>query len=131
VQIHPLIFILGGLGVLTLMAKSALGFIVKNDSVIVPLTPEMRVASNVVVQVWKKYGYTPVMTSGLDGKHRKDSLHYSGYAEDWQTKDLPDNKKYLMVKEVRAALGSQYDVLLEYDGLPDEHLHIEYDPEWR
>ena len=124
-QSYAWIWILGA--VLVLMAKKAYGFAVKPGAV-VPLSEEMRYASDVIAGVWAAQGRTAVLTSGLDGEHKEDSLHYSGLATDWRTKDLPALLKQSMVSDVRAILGRNYDVLLESSGLPSEHMHVEYDP---
>ena len=122
------LWILGGIAVLMLMGKRAYGFTVKDQSVVVPPSEEMQYAADVVARVWQAHGFTAVLTSGLDGEHREDSLHYAGLATDWRTKNLPVSLKSGMIAEVRAILGRDFDVLLEYVGLPNEHMHIEFDP---
>jgi hypothetical protein len=123
----PWFWIVGGIAVLIAMGKKAYGYTTKSG-VEVPSNPQMDYAAQIVVQVWNKYGFQAVMTSGLDGEHREDSLHYSGFATDWRTKNLPLTLKKTMVNEVRSRLGSNYDVLLEFLGSDNEHMHIEYDP---
>jgi hypothetical protein len=66
-------------------------------------------------------------TSVNDSKHSDKSLHYHGNAFDVRTKDFTANKQYL-VAEVKAALGPDYDVVLEALGTDNEHLHVEYQP---
>lgn len=65
----------------------------------------------------------PMITSGLDGHHKKGSLHYDGRALDWRTRDLRKWERKPAAKKIRAMLGRDYDVVLE-----STHLHIEYDP---
>jgi hypothetical protein len=100
-------------------------FAVKNTSVLPSNRPEIERARRIVVEVWNRYGYTVTVTSGEEpnATHRTESLHYSGFAEDYRTRDVPPSKLADMVADVRARLGSDYDVVLESD-----HLHIEYDP---
>lgn len=120
--------IFGGVAaVVLLMTKRALGLNVK-PGVILPTTPEMQYAEQIVKSVWTRYGYTATITSGIDGEHKEDSLHYSGLAEDFRTKDLPRDIVRLMVNETQAQLGNRYQVFLEYFGQANEHMHIEFDP---
>jgi hypothetical protein len=68
------------------------------------------------------------ITSGLDGKHGDDSLHPEGKALDFRTRNWPMGKKKNIVTEIKKALGSDFDVVFESEGKPQEHAHIEYDP---
>lgn len=112
-----------------LMAKRAVGFAVKPGAR-VPVTAEMNYALEVVVRVWGRYGRMATVTSGTDGEHSATSLHYAGLALDFRTKDISAvNDKRAMVAEVQAILGRDYDVILEDEGRPNEHMHIEYDPD--
>jgi len=88
---------------------------------------EMRDAVN---RVWTKYGFTATITSSLDGVHMDGSKHYEGLAEDYRTKDLPVSKKHIMFNDVQEILGTDYQVLFEYENQDNEHLHIEYDPKF-
>lgn len=74
--------------------------------------------------LWEKYGYGALtITSGSDGDHKTGSLHYSGNAVDLRIRHLhPDDLKHI-VSAARAALGSDYDIVIEPD-----HIHFEYDP---
>lgn len=80
-------------------------------------------ARRIVAQVWTARGLTATVTSGLDSTHSANSLHYVGLAEDYRTRDVPADQLSSMVADVRARLGTDYDVVLESD-----HLHVEYDP---
>lgn len=121
-------WIVAGGAAMLAMAGKAVGYLVKSG-VEVPTTPEMDYASEVVVQVWNEHGLTPTMTSGLDGEHIEGSFHYTGYAEDWRTHDVASPLKEQLVDEVRSRLGTNYQVFLEYPGLADEHMHIQYNPQ--
>lgn len=66
-----------------------------------------------------------IVTSGNDGEHMKDSLHYQDKALDFSVKRLNIVQKQALVKEVKKRLGHDYDVLIHG---PVEHLHVEYDP---
>jgi hypothetical protein len=73
--------------------------------------------------VWQKYGKKLVITSGLEGKHCKNSRHYLGLALDLRNRDLNKKDLFKILKELNIALGNDYQVLLESD-----HFHVEYDP---
>ena len=71
-----------------------------------------------------------VVTSVTDGKHKEGSKHYTGHAFDmrtWTTDrsgiQWSNRRKELFARQLRKALGEDYDVVVE-----DTHLHIEYDP---
>lgn len=83
------------------------------------LRPEMLLAINAAEGVWGKAPVT--VTSALDGKHGRGSLHYVGLAVDLRTRDImaPEAKALSLGKE----LGAQYDVVLE-----SNHIHVEFQP---
>ncbi len=64
-----------------------------------------------------------VVTSVTDGKHSRGSLHYAGSAFDLRTRDFGFSDTTLIRDKLSAALGGDFDVVLETD-----HLHIEYQP---
>lgn len=76
-------------------------------------------------------GYQFVITSGTDGKHAVNSLHYKGLAVDcrrwyWdngQRRDLGIDTLYKIRADLRRSLGTDWDIVLE-----TSHVHIEYDP---
>ena len=68
-----------------------------------------------------------LITSGNDSQHMAGSKHYSDEALDFRTKHLTKSDKYALVDEVRNRLGADYDVILEFEGGANEHLHIEWD----
>jgi len=90
---------------------------------VVNSVPEMEYARRVVADVFNRNSYQLTITSGIDGTHAATSLHYSGRAEDYRTRDVHPLDLPRMVAEIRSILGSAYDVILESD-----HLHVEYDP---
>ena len=78
--------------------------------------------------IWRKWGADPWVTSLLDGRHRRGSLHYVGMAADFRSRDLPEAHKEEIVSELASDLGADYDVILESRGRPNEHIHVEYQP---
>ncbi len=77
----------------------------------------------VAKEVVEGYGVEFVITSGCEGKHKKNSLHYQGHAIDVRTRDLPYHQRSPCAEEIHRRLDDDYDVLLESD-----HIHIEWDP---
>jgi len=102
---------------------SKFGTVTVKAGVVLSTRPEIVAARRIVAEVWARFGYQAVVTSGLDGVHSEGSLHPNGLAEDYRTRDVPLSVLPVMVAEVRARLGSDYDVVLESD-----HLHVEFDP---
>lgn len=100
---------------------------------------EVRV-KNVQPEIWRvietahniwfnQYHVDLWVTSISDGKHKKNSLHYTGRAVDFRTKNIaaPLDRE-TAIRKLREALGKDYDVLFEYVGTDNEHCHAEYDP---
>lgn len=90
------------------------------------LSPQMAVAHTIACWVYFKNTGNPyacVITSGSDGKHGPNSLHYKGKALDLRTNTILPALLPTLVKELRWALGEQFDVVLESD-----HIHVEFDP---
>lgn len=83
------------------------------------------IALQVVVEVYRRYGAACVVTSGTDGSHGVGSLHYSGNALDFRTRHLSRTVAIAIAGDVKAALGPDYDVVLEWNPW---HLHVEYQP---
>lgn len=69
-----------------------------------------------------------LVTSGNDSSHMPGSKHYSDEALDFRTKHLSADDKHALRDTVKKRLGRDYDVVLESEGLTNEHLHIEFDP---
>jgi hypothetical protein len=86
------------------------------------LKPQMVLAALRVDEVCKAMGVDCWITSGNDLTHSTNSLHYSGNAFDFRTRDLPLELRPSFASKVKAALGREFDVVLERD-----HLHVEYE----
>ena len=91
------------------------------------LSPQMVLGANIIDRVYMEHSHNPTVTSCNDGKHSETSLHYSGNALDWRTKDFYGDKQAL-VYAIKDALGSNFDVVLEALGTDNEHIHTEYQP---
>jgi hypothetical protein len=86
------------------------------------LQPQMVVALVVAHEVYRELGVPCTVTSGNDGEHMAGSLHYTGMALDFRTRDLLPADKKVAVDRLRWRLGGDFDVVLEVD-----HVHIEFD----
>lgn len=90
------------------------------------LKPQTVLAMVIVHSILARSGTDCIITSCNDSKHSAASLHYDGRAFDFRTKNYKFNKDALM-QEIRAALGDEFDVVLEDEGGPNEHAHCEWD----
>ena len=63
-----------------------------------------------------------VITSGTDGRHGENSLHYKGLALDFRTRDLTLGQQKIWLALCEEKLGEDWDIVLEKD-----HMHVEYD----
>jgi hypothetical protein len=90
------------------------------------LKPEITITFLPIYLVCNEHGVKPILSSGIDRKHRPKSLHYPGMAVDvyWIGFELNGHElKQLVRDDLADALGPHYDVVLEGD-----HVHIEYQP---
>lgn len=70
-----------------------------------------------------------VITAGSNGKHGERSLHYEGKALDIRSKALTAQQKRQLLVMMNGNAGEVYDFILEDEGLPNEHFHLEVDPD--
>ena len=90
---------------------------------------EILFALVIVESIFHAYEINPVVTSMRDSLHSKRSKHYSGNAVDIRMKYISDTSKQVIItNEIREALTSEFDVLLENVGTESVHLHVEFDP---
>ena len=84
------------------------------------LNREPRRSLRLVTVILAGFGGELIITSTYEGTHGEGSLHYSNDAYDIRE---PLKNSASAVMQLKASLGSDYDVVLESD-----HIHIEYDP---
>jgi hypothetical protein len=97
----------------------------KAGTSIVGVSPEMAFGLVIIAGVFQARSVPCVVTACTDGRHGNGSLHYVGAAVDLRlpSRILGDAADLAMVQDLRAALGTEWDVVLETD-----HLHCEFDP---
>lgn len=93
--------------------------------------PRVEHMRRIVTQVLSSLGYETVVTSGEESEtsHMAKSLHYAGLAEDYRSQHIKRGDLDGIVKTIQARLGADYDFILEYRNLPNEHFHGEFDPD--
>ena len=71
--------------------------------------------------------YRPTVTSANDfGSHSRYSKHYLNLALDFRINDVPQNKRAILVENIRKSLGKRFLVLWESQGGKNEHVHVEF-----
>ena len=93
----------------------------KKGVLITGVQPEIVLAIIIIEGVCDGLGVDLVITSCRDGEHSKNSKHKLGFAVDIRTRDLSDHEKTKLAQDIRAALTSEFFVLLE-----DDHIHIQF-----
>jgi hypothetical protein len=86
------------------------------------LRTEILFAICVADKVYLRYTAEAVITSGVDGKHSRGSIHYMGGAIDLRTRNVK-GREQIIRDDIADRLGADFDVVLEKD-----HIHIEYQP---
>lgn len=102
------------------------------------IVPELVLGIVVFDQVLGMYGVNTVLTSANDGNHSAKSLHYcrEGKHTDKKCRAVDIRSHYpelngmerIVVTEVKSRLGPNFDIVLEDEGGPNEHFHMEWDP---
>ena len=87
------------------------------------LRPEMVVALIIIKDAFDSHGANCIITSGIEGKHGRASLHLVGAALDFRTGGMDRELVSKIAVEIREGLGLDFDVVIERT-----HLHIEYQP---
>lgn len=68
------------------------------------------------------------ITSGNDGKHGKNSLHYQDKAVDLRIKNVPRDKWQELFNRVKTTIPDYFDVVLETNSPGNAHIHLEFQP---
>lgn len=93
---------------------------------ILGMRPELLVGIWIAEGIWRKHGADLVVTSVIDGTHKRSSEHYSGCAADFRVHGVQNIET--IVGDLQAALGSDFDVIHEGSGTANAHVHLEYQP---
>jgi len=97
------------------------------------LRPELLLLERIVDEVFAYLHRMAVVTSTNDGIHKVGSLHYKDAAFDLRVNFFASTDEQIECwTMLRAAIDEKYptwyDVLLEYTGKPNAHIHIEASP---
>ena len=87
------------------------------------LKPEAAIGVTIAGSVFSEHSEDMTITSCTEGKHSRKSLHYVGQAFDLRIRDMSKEKIADILRDIKAALGPEFDALLQTD-----HIHVEYDP---
>ena len=68
------------------------------------------------------------ITSVNEGRHKSQSLHYAGRAVDIRRNIYPEDLAKEVTRRFKALYDSEYDLIEEAVGQPNEHWHLEFDP---
>ncbi len=90
---------------------------------ILGMKPELLLGIMIVNEVFSESGYDLVLTSGVEGKHKNKSRHYSGFGVDFRNRHIPMEFRQVLTQMVKNALGTDFDFVAEHN-----HWHLEYDP---
>ena len=86
------------------------------------IRPEITRALQIAAGLFAAENLDCVVTSVVEGRHGRNSLHFVGLAVDLRRRGLSDAKKFS--SDLRKALGADFDVVLE-----ETHIHVEFQPE--
>lgn len=103
---------------------------IKNGAKLDGLRAEILLGFFIIAKVFSDHEYDITMTEATGGDHMKTSLHYKGLALDIRSKNIVSKAmKHQMLEECAMALGDNYDFIIEDEGQPNEHFHVEFDPQ--
>lgn len=105
------------------LLKSPTPIAVKKGVVLHGLDAKMHAAIHKAGRIWMRHGKMLVVTSGLDGRHKKGSLHYAGLAVDLRSRYFVPSIRKKVTRELQRSLGGEFQVIRE-----KHHIHVEYDP---
>ena len=100
--------------------------LVKSDVALSGISKEIVRIIPLVMDEYETLNQDLMITSGLEGVHLAHSRHYDGDALDFKTHGVLRQDLVKIRNDLIFNLGSQYTVLIEDLGLPNEHMHIQY-----
>jgi len=90
---------------------------------------EIRRNRKTIDDIFKKHDEPEaVITSTCGGDHRPDSFHYVNLAEDYRGPMVHPDKFDDIVRDIKRALGIDYDVIGNKRVGRFGYIHVEYDP---
>ena len=93
------------------------------------IKPECCIAICICENVFAIYGGNCFISSVVEGKHSRTSLHYVGFAFDISLDDFHHKDTPAEIREIIATrLTDEYDVILEWTDSVNDHIHIEFQP---
>lgn len=101
----------------------------KETAEIKHLVSEIKAIFPVIISVWKKHNAPiPVITSGNDSQHKKNSKHYSNRAIDLRGNNVSGETLRSIAKELQEELGKKYFVQAEVfpKNSATDHIHVQY-----
>jgi hypothetical protein len=85
----------------------------------------MAAADLVVSNVFLTNDYACRLTSGVEGEHQRNSLHYGGAARDYGFRDVPAYDRLVIRDAASTFLGPDFDVVMSDSA---NCLHVEWQP---
>lgn len=89
---------------------------------ILGIRPELVLGLSIAQEVYRQHNVEFVITSVMEGTHKRASIHYAGGGADLRRPPL-DNIADDIINDIKLALGEDFDVILEGD-----HIHMEFQP---
>jgi len=88
------------------------------------IRPELLICIMVVESIYNNYDVELVITSVMDGQHKRSSAHNTGRGVDVRTRNIPnDDIKQKIINDIRASLTDEFDLVIH-----STHFHLEFDP---
>ena len=95
----------------------------KNGVRLIGIRPELTIGIRVVNAAFAESHLDCTITSIVDSKHSRASLHYAGAACDFRTRHLTEDVQRVLYDNIKERLGPDFDFISEPD-----HFHMEYQP---
>ena len=95
---------------------------VKSDGLSEKITEKIPTIDKIYIEVTGREATVTSTSERVEGR-LSDSRHYSDEAIDLRTRDTSPDKVDRIVRELKEALGRDYDVVKK-----SNHIHVEYDP---